>query len=44
VLTDEERTQLNAATLLYYQNERLMELCDTWKPDYDIETHPELLT
>ena len=44
VLTDEERTQLNAATLLYYQNERLLELCDTWKPDYDIETHPELLT
>ena len=43
-LTDEERTQLNAATLQYYQNERLLELCDTWKANYDIETHPELLT
>ena len=44
VLTDEEREQLNSATLQYYQNERLLELCDTWKPDYEIETHPELLT
>lgn len=44
VLTDEERTQLNAATLQYYQNERLQELCDTWRTNYDIETHPELLT
>ncbi|MBQ6120318.1 MAG: peptidylprolyl isomerase [Clostridia bacterium] len=43
-LTEEERTQLNAATLQYYQNERLLELCDTWKANYDIETHPELLT
>ena len=44
VLTDEEREQLNATTLQYYQNERLLELCETWKPDYEIETHPELLT
>ena len=44
VLTDEEREQLNSATLQYYQNERLLELCDAWKSDYDIETHPELLT
>lgn len=43
VLTDEEREQLNAATLQYYQNERLIELCETWKPEYEIETHPELL-
>ena len=44
VLTDEEREQLNSATLQCYQNERLLELCDAWKSDYDIETHPELLT
>ena len=44
MLTDEEREQLNAATLQYYQNERLLELCETWKSDYEIETHPELLT
>ncbi|MBQ3477684.1 MAG: peptidylprolyl isomerase [Clostridia bacterium] len=43
VLTDEEREQLNATVLQYYQNEKLLELCDTWKPNYDIETHPELL-
>lgn len=43
VLTDEEREQLNASALQYYQNERLLELCAQWKDDYDIETHPELL-
>ena len=43
VLTDEEREQLNASALTYYQNERLLELCAEWKDDYDIETHPELL-
>ena len=43
VLTDEEREQLNASALQYYQNERLMELCSEWRPDYEIETHPELL-
>ena len=44
VLTEEERDQLNASALQYYQNERLLELCETWKADYEIETHPELLT
>ena len=44
VLTEEEREQLNASTLQYYQTERLLELCDTWKADYEIETHPELLS
>jgi hypothetical protein len=43
VLTEEEREQLNATTLQYYQNERLVELCENWKADYEIETHPELL-
>ena len=43
VLTDEEREQLNASALTYYQNLRLQELFEVWKPDYDIETHPELL-
>ena len=43
VLTEEEREQLNASALQYYQNERLLELCAQWKDDYDIETHPELL-
>ena len=43
VLTDDEREQLNASALQYYQNERLMELCAQWKDDYEIETHPELL-
>lgn len=44
VLTGEEREQLNASALQYYQNEKLLELCEIWKPDYEIETHPELLT
>ena len=43
VLTDEEREQLNQSALEYYQNLRLQELFEEWKPDYDIETHPELL-
>ena len=43
VLTDEEKEQLNASALQYFQNERLMELCAEWKDGYDIETHPELL-
>ena len=43
VLTDEEREQLNASALQYYQNERLLELCAQWRPEYEIETHPELL-
>ena len=44
VLTEEEREQLNASALQFYQNERLLELCAQWKDDYEIETHPELLT
>ena len=43
VLTEEEREQLNASALQFYQNERLLELCARWKDDYEIETHPELL-
>ena len=43
VLTEEEQAQLNASALQFYQNERLLELCEAWKDDYDIETHPELL-
>ena len=43
VLTEEEREQLNASALQYYQNERLLELCAQWKGDYETETHPELL-
>ena len=43
ILTDEEREQLNASALQYYQNERLLELCAQWRADYEIETHPELL-
>ena len=42
-LTEEEREQLNASALQYFQNERLLELCAQWKGDYEIETHPELL-
>ena len=44
VLTEEERKQLNENALQFYQNEHLLELCDTWKADYEIETHPELLS
>jgi hypothetical protein len=43
VLTAEEREQLNASALQYFQNERLLELCAQWKGDYETETHPELL-
>ena len=43
VLTEEEREQLNASAMQYYQNERLFGLCAQWKDSYDIETHPELL-
>ena len=43
VLTEEEREQLNASALQYFQNERLLELCAQWKGDYEIETHPGLL-
>lgn len=42
-LTDEERDVLNASALYYYQQERLAELIDGWKADYEIETHLELI-
>ena len=44
VLTDDERKLLNAAALRYYQLEKLNGLLDGWRADYEIETHPELLT
>ena len=44
VLTDEERTMLNAAALRYYQLQALNEQIAGWKANYEIETHPELLT
>ena len=43
VLTDDERSLLNAAALRYYQLEKLAELVEVWQADYEIETHPELL-
>ena len=44
VLTDDEKKLLNAAALKYYQQEKLYGLLEGWQADYDIETHPELLT
>ncbi len=44
VLTDDERKLLNAAALRYYQLEKLNGLVEGWRADYEIETHPELLT
>ncbi len=44
VLTDDERKLLNAAALRYYQLEKLDGLLEGWRADYEIETHPELLT
>ena len=44
VLTEEERRMLNAAALRYYQLQALNEQIDGWRADYEIETHPELLT
>lgn len=43
VLTDDERKLLNVAAERYYQLNKLNELIDGWRTDYDIETHPELL-
>ena len=43
VLTDDERSLLNAAALRYYQLEALADLVEVWQADYEIETHPELL-
>ena len=43
VLTDEEMEVLKESALYYYQTQALVGLFDEWKPDFDIETHPELL-
>ena len=43
-MTDDERKLLNAAALRYYQLEKLNGLLEGWRADYEIETHPELLT
>ena len=43
VLTDDERKLLNVAAERYYQLNKLNELIDGWRTDYEIETHPELL-
>ena len=44
VLTDEETEMLKQSALYYYQVQELIKLFEEWKPDYDIEKHPELLT
>lgn len=43
-LTEDERQTLAESALYYYQTQALIALFEEWKPDYDIETHPELLT
>ena len=43
MLTAEEQETLNASALMYYQGLELEGLMETWKDEYDIETHPELL-
>ena len=42
-LSPQEQETLNASALLYYQGLALEELMETWKDEYEIETHPELL-
>ena len=44
VLTDDERQTLAGSALYYYQTQALIEMFEEWKPDYDIEIHPEMLT
>ena len=44
VLTDEEQKALEEAALYAARLERLHTLMETWKQDYKIETHPELIT
>ena len=43
VLSDEEQEALNEATLYAARLDRLHTLMETWKQDYEIETHPELI-
>ncbi|MBQ6122899.1 MAG: hypothetical protein IJI59_14330, partial [Clostridia bacterium] len=42
-LTEDEKELLKTSALHYYQVEQLQKLFEEWKPEYDIETHPELL-
>ena len=42
-LTDEEQKALEEAALYAARLERLHTLMETWKQDYEIETHPELI-
>ena len=44
VLTEEERELLNASAERFYQLQKLNSLLEAWQADYEIETHPELLT
>lgn len=43
VLTEDEEELLKQSALYASQVEALEKLFENWKPDYDIETHPELL-
>lgn len=43
VLTEQEEELLEQSALHASQVDALAELFEKWKPDYDIETHPELL-
>ena len=42
-LTDEEQKALEEAALYAARLDRLHTLMETWKQDYEIETHPELI-
>lgn len=42
-LTDEEQKALEEATLYAARLDRLHTLMESWKQDYEIETHPELI-
>lgn len=43
VLTEQEQQILNASAKEYYEGLELDKLIETWKNDYETETHPELL-
>ncbi len=43
VLTDNERELLEQSATYYFQVQKLTELFEEWKQEYDIETHLELL-
>ena len=42
-LTEKETEILTASATDYYQGLELQKLLAEWKPDYEIETHPELM-